>query len=141
MLGLLLALQAILVAGESARHAESSLRISTSSPATLTALALVDTHNIALARIRSGAEASAALRGSRRVGTDIRICSDATRMLTAFGPTSETVAPDYRRAFWEAFHPKVRHGYSGADGSVPATALPAGCSVPPGHVWIGTSLN
>ena len=143
MLGLLLAMQMLLVAKETAQHAESDLRMLSSGPAAhaALALALVDTHNRALARIRSGADASMALRGTRRAGAHTRICADNSRMLTAYGPTIETAAPDFRHAIRQALHPKVRHGHSGASGSVPAAVLPAGCSVPPDHVWIGTRLD
>ena len=142
MLGLLLALQAIFNADEVARHTASEPWVLGASSVSNTGLAVANTHRAALRRIKSGAPGLGAIRGTRQEGAvGIRICADANRMLTAYGPVNADEAPEILHAIRKAVHRAARVGFVGKDDGGPTADLPFGCSVPASHVWIGTVLH
>ena len=142
MLGLLLALQAIFNANELARHTASEPWVLEASSVFNTGLAVANTHRAALRRIKSGATGLGAIQGTRQErAVGIRICADANRMLTAYGPVNADEAPEILDAIRKAVHPAARIGFIGKVDDEPTADLPSGCSVPANHVWIGTALH
>ena len=143
MLGMLLAVHALLAAEESVRQtATEPWRLETTA-AHNTGLAFLATHQVALSRISTGVPTRDALRNTRIAGaTGIQICADNDRMLTLLGPVSATDAPEILASILSAQTPSVLAAGYTDDSALPAEEnLPTGCAVPAAHIWIGAELG
>ncbi len=142
MLGLIVALHAVLTAEQSARNIDTE-PWSIETPAIRNiGLSLAATHDWALSRIKASARGARELRDTRRdLATGVRHCADSNRMLTAYGPVIAAEAPGILEAVRQAVHRETRTGYTGDGAAVPTASLPAGCAVPREHVWLGAQLR
>lgn len=143
MLGILLAMHALLVAEESVRQPATEPWNLETNASRNTSLAFLATHELALSRVVAGARAQDALRNTRRAAAvGIQICADTTRMLTILGPVGAADAPEILDVILSAGTPAVQAaGYAGDSALPPDENVPTGCFVPSAHVWVGAKVN
>ncbi len=143
MLGILLAMHALLVAEESVRQPATEPWNLGTNASRNTGLAFLATHELALSRIVAGAHPQDALRNTRRAAAvGILVCADTTRMLTILGPVSAADAPEILDVIFSGRTPAVQAaGYTGDSTLPPDENVPTGCVVPTSHVWVGARVD